>query len=107
MLIAMMMVGPGFGLTGEKQQQCYRTNSFPHRGRLRLVCEIPCRREEKEQENCQHVDRNDSTERPTSDDGHRGSVERDDFSSNRHLALSFCLSMIFSENRCPLFRIML
>jgi hypothetical protein len=34
-------------------------------------------------------------------------LERDDLSSNRHRALSFCLSMIFSENRCPLFRIML
>jgi hypothetical protein len=34
-------------------------------------------------------------------------LERDDFSSNRHPALSFCLSMIFPENRCPLFRIML
>jgi len=34
-------------------------------------------------------------------------LERDDFSSNRHPALSFCLSMIFSENRFPLFRIML
>ena len=34
-------------------------------------------------------------------------LEDDDFSSNRHLALSFCLSMIFSENRYPLFRIML
>ena len=34
-------------------------------------------------------------------------LERDDFSSNRHPALSFCLSMIFSENRYPLFRIML
>jgi hypothetical protein len=34
-------------------------------------------------------------------------LEQDDFSSNRHPALSFCLSMIFSENRCPLFRIML
>src|ERR1700723_780376 len=33
--------------------------------------------------------------------------DRDDFSSNRHPALSFCLSMIFSENRFPLFRIML
>src|SRR5712671_279672 len=32
---------------------------------------------------------------------------RDDFSSNRHHALCFCLSMIFSENRYPLFRIML
>src|SRR5882672_5431194 len=32
-------------------------------------------------------------------------LERDDFSSNRHPALSFCLSMIFSENRYPLFRI--
>src|SRR5258706_4770543 len=36
-----------------------------------------------------------------------GALERDDFSSNRHPALSFCLSMIFSENRYPLFRIML
>jgi hypothetical protein len=36
-----------------------------------------------------------------------GQQERDDFSSNRHPALSSCLSMIFSENRCPLFRIML
>jgi hypothetical protein len=26
-------------------------------------------------------------------------LERDDFSSNRHPALSLCLSMIFSENR--------
>jgi hypothetical protein len=34
-------------------------------------------------------------------------LEQDDFSSNRHPALSFCLSMIFSENRFPLFRIML
>jgi hypothetical protein len=34
-------------------------------------------------------------------------LERDDFSSNRHPALSFCLSMIFSENRYTLFRIML
>jgi hypothetical protein len=33
--------------------------------------------------------------------------ERDDFSSNRHPALSFCLSMILSENRCTLSRIML
>jgi hypothetical protein len=31
----------------------------------------------------------------------------DDASSNRHPNLSFCLSMILSENRCPLFRIML
>jgi hypothetical protein len=35
------------------------------------------------------------------------SLEQDGFSSNRHLALSFCLSMILSENRFPLFRIML
>src|SRR6478752_9033170 len=34
-------------------------------------------------------------------------LERDDFSSKRHPALAFCLSMIFSENRLPLFRIML
>jgi hypothetical protein len=34
-------------------------------------------------------------------------LERDDFSSSRHPAQSFCLSMIFSENRYPLFRIML
>jgi hypothetical protein len=34
-------------------------------------------------------------------------LERDDFSSNRHPALAFWRSMIFSENRYPLFRIML
>jgi hypothetical protein len=28
-------------------------------------------------------------------------LAREDFSSNRHPALSFCLSMIFSENRYP------
>ena len=40
--------------------------------------------------------------------GHRiAPLEPDDFSSNRHPAPSFCLSMIFSENRYPLFRIML
>jgi hypothetical protein len=36
-----------------------------------------------------------------------GGLERDDFSSNRHLALRYCWSMIFSENRYPLFGIML
>jgi hypothetical protein len=35
------------------------------------------------------------------------SLERDEFSSNRHPALALCLSMIFSENRYPLFGIML
>jgi hypothetical protein len=34
-------------------------------------------------------------------------LERDDFSSNRHPALTFCWGMIFSENRYPLFGIML
>jgi len=43
-------------------------------------------------------------------------LERDDFRMNRHRALIYCLSMIFSENRYPpvgslpegmLFRIML
>jgi hypothetical protein len=34
-------------------------------------------------------------------------LERDDFSSNRHHALTSSWSMIFSENRFPLFRIML
>ena len=34
-------------------------------------------------------------------------LERDDLSSNRHPALFSCLRMIFSENRYPLFRIML
>src|SRR5258707_14445648 len=44
------------------------------------------------------------------DHGHSApdhALERDNFSSNRHPVLSFCLSMIFSENRYPLFRIML
>jgi hypothetical protein len=34
-------------------------------------------------------------------------LEQDDSSSNRHLAPALCLSMIFSENRYTLFRIML
>jgi uncharacterized protein (DUF1330 family) len=34
-------------------------------------------------------------------------LERDDFSPNRHPALVYWWSMIFSENRYPLFRIML
>jgi hypothetical protein len=33
-------------------------------------------------------------------------LERDDFSSRRHLALAICLRMIFSENRVPLFGLM-
>jgi hypothetical protein len=37
----------------------------------------------------------------------RGWLERDDFSSNRHPALAYYWSMIFSENRYPLFGIML
>src|SRR5262249_38924400 len=34
-------------------------------------------------------------------------LKRDGFSSNRHPALGYCWSMMFSENRCPLFGIML
>jgi hypothetical protein len=34
-------------------------------------------------------------------------LERDALWLDRHPALAFCLSMIFSENRQPLFRIML
>jgi len=34
-------------------------------------------------------------------------LEADPTELNQTLALSFCLSMIFSENRFPLFRIML
>jgi hypothetical protein len=34
-------------------------------------------------------------------------LERDGFRSNRHHALDLWWSMIFSENRYPLFRIML
>jgi hypothetical protein len=33
-------------------------------------------------------------------------LKRDSSSSNRHRALAYCLRMIFSENRCTLFRIM-
>jgi hypothetical protein len=33
--------------------------------------------------------------------------EPDDFFPNRHPALAYCWSMIFSENRFPLFGIML
>jgi hypothetical protein len=34
-------------------------------------------------------------------------LKRDDFSSNRHPALGYWWSMMFSENRYPLFGIML
>ncbi|TCU62814.1 hypothetical protein EDE08_12244 [Bradyrhizobium sp. R2.2-H] len=34
-------------------------------------------------------------------------LKRDAIRMNRHRALGYCLSMIFSENRCTLFRIML
>jgi hypothetical protein len=34
-------------------------------------------------------------------------LERDELWFDRHPALTFCLSMIFPENRIPLFRIML
>ena len=37
----------------------------------------------------------------------RSPLKRGDFSSNRVLALVYWWSMIFSENRCPLFGIML
>jgi hypothetical protein len=33
-------------------------------------------------------------------------LKRDDFRLNHHRALAFCSRMIFSENRCTLFRIM-
>ena len=39
--------------------------------------------------------------------GSTAGLERDDFSSNRHPAPAYCWSMIFSENRFPLFGIML
>jgi hypothetical protein len=35
------------------------------------------------------------------------SLKRDEIGLNRHRALALCLSMIFSENRSTLFRIML
>jgi hypothetical protein len=38
---------------------------------------------------------------------HHKQLKRDDFASNRHHALAHRLSMIFSENRHPLFGIML
>ncbi|WP_342739288.1 hypothetical protein [Bradyrhizobium sp. B117] len=34
-------------------------------------------------------------------------LKRDEIRMNRHRALDYCLSMIFPENRCALFRIML
>ena len=37
---------------------------------------------------------------------HDAILEYDAIGLNRIILLSLCLSMIFSENRCPLFRIM-
>jgi hypothetical protein len=39
--------------------------------------------------------------------GSKMPLKRDDFSSNRHPALGYWWSMMFSENRYPLFGIML
>jgi hypothetical protein len=36
----------------------------------------------------------------------RRRLKRDDLRMNRHRALAYCSRMIFSENRCTLFRIM-
>jgi len=41
------------------------------------------------------------------DAGSAGRLKRDGFSSNRHPALAYSWSMMFSENRYPLFGIML
>jgi hypothetical protein len=57
-----------------------------------------------------HHRRNPVASRVTSEQANfraHDTLERDDFSSNRHPALASCLSMIFSENRCTLFEIML
>jgi len=39
--------------------------------------------------------------------GSNRTLKRDGFSSKRHPALAYCWSMMFSENRYPLFGIML
>ena len=44
---------------------------------------------------------------PAIDRQRRGDLERDDFPLNRHPAPAYWWSMIFSENRYPLFGIML
>jgi len=44
---------------------------------------------------------------PANDGFFSSLLERDDFSSNRHHALAYWWSIIFSENRYPLFKIML
>src|SRR5262249_23239554 len=67
----------GHGITGQADQRACPDDSLPH-------ARSPARS-------------------PTS----RGPLERDDDSSNRHLALTYSWSMIFSENRYPLFGIML
>jgi hypothetical protein len=38
---------------------------------------------------------------PRADDENVRTLKRDGFSSNRHLALDYCWSMMFSENRYP------
>ncbi|WP_027575374.1 hypothetical protein [Bradyrhizobium sp. WSM1743] len=42
-----------------------------------------------------------------SDRGGAATLKRDGLRKKRYRALGYCLSMIFSENRCALFRIML
>jgi len=48
-----------------------------------------------------------SGQRNMAQDPDHEALEHDVIKWNRHHALALCLSMIFSENRFPLFRIML
>ncbi|TFV35006.1 hypothetical protein E4K66_29425 [Bradyrhizobium frederickii] len=49
----------------------------------------------------------DAAGRPFRQDRARVRLKRDAIRMDRHRALGCCSSMIFSENRCALFRIML
>src|SRR5262245_60438137 len=66
----------------------------------------PAREHTGKQPDAERVSGKQQADRPQSDRARHSSrspsrqmLERDDFSSNRHLALSYSWSMIFSENR--------
>ncbi|MVT72141.1 hypothetical protein GPL20_03285 [Bradyrhizobium cajani] len=58
---------------------------------------------------CRDGPGHDQEARTVAADQGRGKValKRDEIGMNRHRASGCCLSMIFSEDRCALFRIML
>jgi len=87
---------PGSVDPSARAERCEVTNVVPENGTARGVARFA---------QAGTIPENHHGPRPCTSG--RVDLERDEFRMNRHRALAYCLSMIFSENRYPLFRIML